>query len=106
MIDTKLKEIDIQVKGYKRFKDDTDIVLRPVDRRKKFVEGCLVNKTEKEIRKLSFSRRFTSLCFTHLFPVNSLNFPVRYVSLQSMNRCVQLLVTKMMLVAYYSAFSK
>ena len=25
----KLKEINIQVKGYKRFKDDTDIMLRP-----------------------------------------------------------------------------
>ena len=47
----KLEELFINVKGYKRFKDDTDIMLEPVDRKMKFEEGHLALKTKEEIEK-------------------------------------------------------
>ena len=49
----KLKDINIQVKGYKRYKDDTNIMLKPIDRNLKFVEGCLVAKNADETKKES-----------------------------------------------------
>ena len=45
---TKLDKMNIKVKGYKRFKDDTNIMVRPVDRTKKFEEGQLILKTVDE----------------------------------------------------------
>ena len=47
----KLKDLDIQVKGYKRFKDDTNIMLRPVDRKLKYEENEMVMKTTEEMEK-------------------------------------------------------
>ena len=44
-----LEKVNISVKGYKRFKDDTNIMLRPVDRTLKYEGGKLIKKTEKEI---------------------------------------------------------
>ena len=48
-----LKEVDIHVKGYKQFKDDTDIMLRPVARNLKYVEDHMIPKTKVEIEKES-----------------------------------------------------
>ena len=48
-----MKEVDIQVKGYKRFKDDTNIMLRPVARNLKYFEGQMIPKTKEEIEEES-----------------------------------------------------
>ena len=45
----KLDELGIKVKGYKRFKDDTNIMLTPVDRKLKFNAGQLILKNEEEM---------------------------------------------------------
>ena len=45
----RLQEIGIEVKGYKRFKDDTNIMLNPVDRNMKYVRGQMKLKTKEEI---------------------------------------------------------
>jgi hypothetical protein len=41
------------VKGYKRFKDDSNIMLNPVDRKLKYEEGHLVMKNEEEVERES-----------------------------------------------------
>ena len=45
----KLKDLDIKIKGYKRFKDDTNIMLRPVQK-DKYEENKMVTKTEQEMK--------------------------------------------------------
>ena len=49
----KLEELNINVKGYKRFKDDTNIILNPADRNVKFSGGELVMKNIEEVEKES-----------------------------------------------------
>ena len=49
----KLDELDINVKGYKGFKDDTNIILNPVGRNVKYREGQLVMKNIEEVEKES-----------------------------------------------------
>ena len=49
----KLKELNINVKGYKRFKDDTNIMLNPVDRNLKYNEGKLIMKNDEELEEES-----------------------------------------------------
>jgi hypothetical protein len=50
---TKLREINVVVKGYKRFKDDTNIMLIPVDRKLKYEKGNMVLKNEEELERES-----------------------------------------------------
>ena len=50
---TKLQEINIHVKGYKRFKDDTNIMFEPIDRKLKYISGCLIQKSNEEMDKES-----------------------------------------------------
>ena len=50
---TKLREINVVVKGYKRFKDDTSIMLNPVDRKLKYEKGNMVLKNEEELERES-----------------------------------------------------
>ena len=47
----KLSEMNIKVKGYKRFKDDTNIIINPIDRNMKYENGHLIQKTKDEIEK-------------------------------------------------------